>query len=189
MRSASIVKQSLSMAAALLICASVFGNDLESKISVDPINTGIGCRPGHDPMVLFPGYCFVPPQNDFDLGTVIPALPCRPNEAPFDAVCEPIGYTPPLGCLTGQTVLGSGMCSSPDGTASQITQCVHGRVNVDGICRLPPADPLCKVGQAQVETQCFDIPAQTVAFPVNSCGFDVSMVGRLLIVKILKCKG
>jgi hypothetical protein len=56
-----------------------------------------------------------------------------------------------------------------------------------GICR-PPA-MTCVVGQAQIGVACIEVPAHTIAIPVNSCGFDISLAGALLIVKILQCRG
>lgn len=58
---------------------------------------------------------------------------------------------------------------------------------IDGQCFVPATRLPCHVGQAQVGTVCVEVPNHTIALPVDACGFDISLVGALLIVKITQC--
>lgn len=92
-----------------------------------------------------------------------------------------------FGCRPGQVLEYNTWCRSSDGRIYPSAQCLQGETLTNGVC-LPPASSSCVIGQAQIGVDCVTMPAQTIAIPVDACGFDISFAAALLIVKILQCK-
>lgn len=75
--------------------------------------------------------------------------------------------------------------------------CAAPYVEHEGHCLLPAPlfnddfnlKPLCNVGQAQIGMRCFNLPAKTIVLPIDGCGYDMSAVGNMLVIKIIQCKG
>ena len=89
------------------------------------------------------------------------------------------------GCRPEQKPWGF-FCKNPNGSTEPIHVCLDGETLRDGICLPPPHT--CYVGQVQVGVTCIDVPAHTIAIPINSCGVDISFAAALLIVRVLQCR-
>ena len=90
------------------------------------------------------------------------------------------------GCWPGQTPLNFVFCRNPNGTTEGLHACFEGETWEAGICK-PPAVK-CTVGQVQVGVTCIDFPSHVIAVPINSCGFEISVVASVLLLNVLQCR-